>query len=667
MQRASSNPTPAARLVARSGFTLTELIVAVGAVALLTVGIGQLFNSVGKLVGTGSALAETDQLARAVGQQLRSDFNALNAMRADETFFAIRCRKLGDRNLNGALDANETVIYLNRDDREADNRDNVLPYAEGSRAVTVRLDEMMFLGFAGDQGAYSSAQLTIPAGGAASLLRPPATPATEVARIYWGHGLRPAPDTDFDLESPGSTGSNVPRRYWVADGDFGQRPRQRNRFDPTSIYNGGLVSGRNEFAGDWLLLRQTMLLYGGLAAGYEGVPGAPFDTNLNYAPHIRGFETSPEANALQRNPFYQGGADLSDDPDDATRRPYQGANLNAPEWPHPRLMRHGRVDLCAQSAEDVRRWLEGVEPTNNLPGAPPTFPTITNAQDATAFSSGFLNRSTGVMEGVPAWDPSRPLEESNPLMDAPLWQRGLDSGGRTAAYNMFALRQAIAGCFQRFQADDRPPFVNRGDTLSSSQAVQEPSRSANDPTESAYMDLHAVIGSRISNFEIAWTDGKVWNYGQDRPLDPDGNGPLRVIAERGDVIWYDLDFQRFNAPRSTTDLPGVDVSNIYGTRSESIDTAPEIAPGARNENRPIGGGWFIPAYNALNTGADPTTNGDDEYLAIFPFRTPDDRGGYSAGVYGKPIRIRVRLTVHDSQYRIEGGRQYEYQFTVNPR
>ncbi|HVZ94875.1 MAG TPA: prepilin-type N-terminal cleavage/methylation domain-containing protein, partial [Phycisphaerales bacterium] len=79
----------------RRGFTLTELIVAIGATALLMIGIAQVFASVSRVVGSGSAVAELDQLARAVERQLREDFSSLSQMRADETFMAIRSRKLG--------------------------------------------------------------------------------------------------------------------------------------------------------------------------------------------------------------------------------------------------------------------------------------------------------------------------------------------------------------------------------------------------------------------------------------------------------------------------------------------------------------------------------------------------------------------------------------------
>jgi len=62
-------------------FTLAEIVVAVGASVLLTVGVGQIFQSVGSIVSQGAAIAEVDQLARSIERQIRDDFDALNQMK----------------------------------------------------------------------------------------------------------------------------------------------------------------------------------------------------------------------------------------------------------------------------------------------------------------------------------------------------------------------------------------------------------------------------------------------------------------------------------------------------------------------------------------------------------------------------------------------------------
>src|SRR5690606_8883341 len=106
-----------------------------------------------------------------------------------------------------------------------------------------------------------------------------------VARIYYGHGLRPKPDLEYDPMNP-PLDRNVPMRHWLPDGDFAQRAGEINRFE-----SGVPVTGRNEYAGSWQLLRQPLLLYGGLAAGPPvGAPSqarSPMPDGLAYAPFIR--------------------------------------------------------------------------------------------------------------------------------------------------------------------------------------------------------------------------------------------------------------------------------------------------------------------------------------------------------------------------------------------
>lgn len=651
MTRSTAPSRTSSRRNGDAGFTLTELIVAVGAVALLTVGIGQLFTSVQRLVGGGAAVAETDQLARALATQLQLDFQALSAMKPDETFIAIRNRRMGDvESPFGTVNGRDRAIYLRREDKDADQRDLIDPYAQGSRAISVRLDDMVFLAFAGGDRAFASAQVGGPGQGG--------TPTSQIARIYYGHGLRPAIDQSFDpLDPPAGARGNIPPRVWVADGDFGARAGTSNRFDPTNTFNGGLATGRNEFAGDWLLLRQPLLLYGGLATGYPPpTNGAPFSTRLNYTPYIRDFEAGQRAGSALYWPF-----DVTTSATgwtitgEATPRPIN------PVVPQPRLASLGRVDICAQNLEDVRRWLEGVAPEPSSGWSPPALV----PPDATAFSAGRVDADASQQ-----WTPGAPIAGSV-VADAPLWERLRTAGqpDQTRIDVRRGVMSAIAGCLARFQAEARPSLFDRGDTLdpdagAGDNGVALPSNE--DYREAAFMDNHAVIGSRISSIEIAWTDGKTWPYTD--PGDSDGPGPAEDDVRFGDLLWYDINLTRFDSGD-----PNVyslsDMENGLGTQLTGNDTIvelatrPEVYPGLRrdatlglqvdddNDN--------APPYDPAITGADPSAEGDDEYLAIFPFRRPDTSGGYE-GVYSKPTRIRVRVTLHDAQFRIPGGRRYEF-------
>lgn len=661
------------------GFTLVELIVAVAVVALLSLGIGQLFTNVQKLVGSGAAVAESDQFARALGAQLRDDFEALSQMSSSETFIAIRNRRLGDTNGDGDADDNgERAVYLSADDRERDLRAGINPYANGSRAVTVRLDELMFLAPGKGGAAHTSAQ-TVSAGGGN-------LPTAPIARIYYGHGLRPAIDRTFDVQNVGAGAeSNVPPRQWVADGDFAQRAGENNRFDPDRVVSNGLVSGRNEYAGQWMLLRQPLLLFGGTASGYPlGSGGAsersPFDPELSYTPYIRPLESHGDVRPYWGN----AGWDLSDDL--PTPRP---PNVTGP---FPRLMRHGRVDVCAQSPEDVRRWLQGLAPL-------PPSNLNTGDIDATAFSTGRLESL-----GMQVWQPGTESDtQPNLKADSPIFRRVNIADDQLAPLvNRRSIIGAIAGCFTRFLADTNPPLLDRGDTLSfdpTAEAVDP--QPDTDPASSAFMDTHAVLGAHISSFEVAWTDGKTWEL--DDPLDRNGNGEEDPTdPRRGDEIYYDIDFTRDSSDSGDGDnslFAQANNGRLYGMANPDLATAanqpivrevatfPEVPAEMRDDARqglvssrqrvpaPTGAGLGFGGYNpgddnlpGANAG-DPTDDGDNEYLAIFPYRwaSGETDGELDSRPAAKPKRIRIRVAVHDSQLRLSPPRIYEFIFPVNLR
>ncbi len=695
-----TNPSFVARRRAR-GFTLVELIVAIGATGLLVIGIGQVFSSVNRLVTTGASVSEIDQLARSIERQLRSDFASLSNLRADETFMAIRSRKIGDVNNNGMLDNTERAIYLNLDDREFDTRAGIAPYARNpdgtpiSRAVTRRLDEIIFLTAAGTGGEFVSQQ--VPANGAQTPIRALA------ARIYYGHGLRPAPDnqsgyfneveqnpTDPTFRNPDRP--LAPQRRWIPDGDFGARAGERNEpWDPDGFdFNGGFVTGRNEFASNWLLLRQPLLLAGGFdAAGPPSDPSRepPPDNGYRYTPYIRDLEGGDRFGAM-REPI-----------DDTFPPPFPG---NATGWaqdadrnpdadntpPFPRLNRFGRVDVCAQSLEGVRRWLEGQGGT-------------LESSEASAFEAGRWN---GIIDEDTTT--GRPTVGLRP--DSPLWLRvPRDSEAPDSTYNpvqtdanqvvadtIYLQQSAIAGCFTRLLAESEPPFVNR----------QYRDQDA--------MDVHATIAAHCSSFEIAWSDGTVWpdptnthadGVNPDRPFSPPFRPDIKLYY--GDIVWFDAEFTREEASRLTEfrnrdllpPLPSTVRAEFSGQPDPEI-IAPEgftrggLSYGVSATNRkarlliPNGPSFsFGPqwsAYSLINTFAAPSdpnaaaTGGDpyadpnrsQEYLAIWGFRVPVARpipGGplFSAeygGAWRKPVMIRIRMTLHDSQSRLSGGRNFEF-------
>lgn len=656
----------AAACRATRGFTLIEVLVAVGAVVLLTLGIGQIFRQVSKLVGTGASVAEVDQLARAVEAQLRDDFAGLSRMPASESYFAIRGRRLGDFNRNRTMDGvsqGERTVYLTPDDADIELRAAVAdPYAQGGRGRTVRIDELSFLA----QGEYRSAQ---PGGPANDTARQAIN-----ARIYYGHGLRPTSPGDpsnnqnpngetFDPAKPAgrdpqTNAFNYPHRQWRPDGATiaGNGAAQLQAwwgdyFSPDSVSTGVNRATRNQYAGRYVLLRQAMLLSGGKA-----FKTAESDRRT-VVPLLRDAEN------------YLRGARFSGPSGDPIEDRLWGGPADAGlGFALPRSIRQGRTDICAQSADDVRRWFEGLEGENPNADVP-----TADVADATAYDTGEYNLSALATNPRPDQD-----IENQSSGERPLWVRAVRKtqadatnppAGEVRLFNLRGVQTAIAGTFTRMLADNEPPVVVR------QQRPNDP-----DPAQT-FMDVHAALAERCSSFEVSWSDGTVW-----RGFNGNGNASLRINLDDsttngyeieykiGDMIWFDIDFPR----RALTAIGG----QFY--RPTGLD--PEILPEGLQVHEATGATWISPnnerspgnsssrinvlngvpqaistevVYDAASSGGD-----DREYLGIWGFRVPNDVGGYG-GAWGKPRFVRVRMTLHDSAFRIPDGKRYEFVFTIN--
>lgn len=669
----------------RRAFTLTELLVAIGAVAVLTVGIGRIFASINGLVSTGIAVAELDQVARTIEQRFREDLEALSDMESDETYIAIRMREIGHP---------DRPIYLSAEDREFDIRAGVSPYDEESRAVYRRLDEIVFIagGQAGSRS-FATAQFDD--------FWTEAMPASEHARIYWGHGLKPKQSPDWPAPDPENrfpadeTAQRTPPRLFEPDGYFGDRAGENDQstLNPTIP----TIFGRNEYASEWTLVRQPTLLLGPDASGDSQRRGGPFPVMAGavnalplgagaareYAPFIRDIETFarvwPDLNGFAGE-FNQPGNSEDD-------------------WPDPRMLRHGRVDIIAQSLEGVRRFLEGEpQPAPDGDGAPVDAPAIVGWP----FESG-IGRLGQDPDTGDWWS-----ELDNETLQQPLWRwpdrastttKPLGQARMDYRDTLQDLRSAIAGTIIRPLVEIEPPVL---DHIRDSSAFDE-----EDP-ENALMDNHAVIAPRCSSFEIAWTDGSVAIEEWD--LNADG------VPEYypGDRIWFDIsrvDPTEENAwnlssiERNTIDeiaqfkqqirwAQGEPPVSVFGNKA--LNQGQPVLPTVRWDFRDFGlkvvtgldtGDNIDAVYNPDMTGGLPSWLADDgggppdgfEHIVVFPFRDSIKRGvgvsqappnvgvGFdeSSEPWPKPTFIRVRMTLHDAQNRIEGGKQYEFIFPIN--
>jgi hypothetical protein len=228
--------------------------------------------------------------------------------------------------------------------------------------------------------------------------------------------------------------------------------------------------------------------------------------------------------------------------------------------------------------------------------------------------------------------------------------------------------------FTRLQAESDPPFVDRRDSPELGTQDTGALVEGDDPS-TAFMDLHATLGTHCSRFEIAWSDGSTWPVNEpEYRRDIDGDGVDDIIFKAGDLIWFDIDFPRLD-PDSSNDLD--DVVNTVNFPAFGVDRDPEIVQSRRKNrlwlNRSNFGPYVIaPVGNRdsmWTAGVADQDRTSREYLALWGYRSfdPSGSGEFTDDAWPKPRLIRVRLTLHDSQLRLDGGRSYEFIFPINLR
>lgn len=202
---------------ASGGFTLIEMLVAIGAIAVLTVGIASVFSAIGKTVSGGRRISQLTAQAAQIESVMRQDF----ARMTRDGFLLIRQQ---ETNSGGPRPAARKVA-LGATDTSPRSR---------------RIDEIMFFA----KGEFTSS-------------RQPANSVYEAtaqaARIYYGHGTRqpelPTP------QPPALTDFNT------SGGKLGQ------------------PNTPNQYAGDWNLVRHQCILADPRQTRFDMVPVLGLDIN----------------------------------------------------------------------------------------------------------------------------------------------------------------------------------------------------------------------------------------------------------------------------------------------------------------------------------------------------------------------------------------------------
>jgi type II secretory pathway pseudopilin PulG len=222
MQRTRINNSPAVSPTAlaagagvapaRAGFTLIETIVAVGAVAIVAVGLASIFSAVGKTVAGGQRLSSLNQFSALIEDRMRDDIDQMTR----DGVLVIR-QQWVDVNGDGTFNATSDRVPVSLTDASPRAR---------------RIDELMFFA----EGRFRSSRPT---------MHPGVVAESDVARIYYGHGQR--------RRAPLTSGGENSDPYY--------RPLlSENNNEATSLLGAQSGGNPNRFAGDWTLVRHQTLL-----------------------------------------------------------------------------------------------------------------------------------------------------------------------------------------------------------------------------------------------------------------------------------------------------------------------------------------------------------------------------------------------------------------------
>ncbi|MBX3379131.1 MAG: type II secretion system protein [Phycisphaeraceae bacterium] len=649
---------------ARKAFTLVEMLVAVGAVALVSVGLAAVFQTVGRTVTTGKRISALTQQAAVLESQMREDFKHMTR----DGFLVIRNQFTMIRGNNGPSITGTTRFP-----------GDPLP------ARPRRIDEILF--FATGEFRTSREDLV-----------PGRTATSRAARIYYGHGQKATPltpqqaqnfQTDIHYYNP-----------WFADW-----------FEDSTAARLGETGGQgiNRYASTWNLVRHAMLLIrptsstdGGWPQdrprpNYPGDQYAASGTALNNLSSDSTFQIAgqPAANSIFRTmnemlPMVDQqygknaarGFSMFWDKD-----PSSGGDFNV-QGITPRTI-SGVVDIAATDLDEVAMVVNG---SYYSPSDRPTGLSFFGPRKTTGV--GVLEPPLPLMNGAwmngtgqtqPAFYPTSYIVPVTPNTPNAL----NTTAARMQSWMLNAM-PAPSGYHPTIYAQDTKP-INNGDGLTGRVGFRirceddlpdvrgTMDRFSNRAVQTKRNDLLAVglskIASRCSEFIVEWSFGQTYPAGLPDVLDPE-TGKTVNFSNR--TIWYG---RTLNAGSGT---PGVYHYQLPGSTDKKaqfpdsqlsqIDLSfkpykgnPEFA-GITKIDDYIVPEWLVHGvYKWRPGGLDQSSL--ISYFGYFdPTYKPDDVTQPPSLPWAWPRMIRVTLTLADaSDPSLEQTFQYVFDLPPDPK
>lgn len=336
-------------------FTIIEMLVAVGAVAIVGVGLAAIFSAVGKTVSGGRRLSLLNSYAGLVENTMREDFEKMSR----DGFLVIR-QQYVDRNADGLVQFRDTNAPSSPDEVPVDQ--------EGHNARVRRIDELLFFA----NGDFVTARAPV---------HPDVIARAKSAMIYYGHGQRRRPVAYQPWQAPPA--NNDKYRWPSVTDDNAKLDAGDTNAQPPRLGVGTLATDSpatpnnpNEYASSWTLLRRVTLL-----AKPPVVPGDPYPTPTAPAGQVEAparltdkdcqFALQPAAASVFRSLNRR----FPDQNLPAPEQSYLHPDLRLGAWPQHPLLASGIIDIATTDKSEVR---EIVERSTMLPKdiTGPTIPTF---------------------------------------------------------------------------------------------------------------------------------------------------------------------------------------------------------------------------------------------------------------------------------------------------
>jgi|GEM_PF-506639 len=525
---------------ARRAFTLTEVLVALGAIAIITVGIAAVFAAVGETISRGQRVSQFTGAATRFEQQIRADLAGVTR----DGFLVVRNELIAPANRR-AQDFNPTELG----ELPALSSDDGNPRAR-------RADELLFFA----NGRFRSARLTP---------NPRLSAESGSAMIYYGHGIR----YPRDLLNAGATAPTQSLQHSVPQLAASVDASSTTSGDPRLRLGGDTTRprgqrGPNEYAESWTLLRHvtllrppsetltidmstTQMVY---SFPFSGAGIARFrDSRVQ----IGGIPAAPSVFAHYGFALDQVSPEQPQGPSSlrffsAVPGPIFIMNLQNRLTPHHApTIASGLIDVAATDLGQIRRVVLGapVEPG----------PPMLDALSAVPGASGQLARSMALFDrgairdtfnpGLTA-QPSTPVIgfNINELRRMQLWM--LDAlpgdGLRAIGENPLATpttpgpagginyRQSRA----RMRYEPAPPAYFDVLALAAQNSLPADAQPSNQQREYRIADQLMLASSvflpRCTEFIVEWSFGNTW------PGDNLGSAPSEQAMRAGDLIWHGL-------------------------------------------------------------------------------------------------------------------------------